>query len=436
MRRSQLAQALALPLGLEEGRPPRLASHVSLLGLFAVIGFVAWSAVAEVTERAVADGQVMPAGRVQAVQHLEGGIVSEILVEEGQVVAAGQPLLRLSPSGTVADREQLRTREMALALRAERLRAFAEGRMPDFSFGAAYPDLVADQETIFRTQSSARGEQIEVLERRAQQRRAERDSFASQENALRRQVAILTEQLEMRQTLLEKGLVSRVVFLETERAVSQAHAQLSSLLGEMSRAGEAVGEAERQIVETRTSLANDAFEEMGRTTAELAEVREQLAKMDDRVDRLEIAAPTDGIVQGLTVSTLGGVVGPGEVMLQLVPVDDEMVAEVQLDPRDIGHVKVGDTAVVKVSTYDPMRFGTIAGTVSHLSPSTFTAEDGRPFYKGVIALASNAVGRDGVQHLILPGMVVSADIVTGQKTLLEYLVKPVYRALNEAFGER
>lgn len=434
--RSRLSQALALPLSLEEGRPPRLASYVSVLGLVAVLGFLGWSAVAEVTERAVVNGQVMPAGRVQAVQHLEGGIVSEILVGEGQLVAAGQPLLRLSPTSPVADREQLRAREVALALRAERLRAFAEGREPDLAFGLEYPDLVADQHSIYRTQDSARREQLGVLARRVEQRRAELASFKEQESSLRRQVAILTEQLGMRQALLDKGLVSRVVFLETERAVTQANAQLAALLGEMSRASEAVGEAELQQVELQASLANDALEQMGTTTAELAEVREQLGKLEDRVERLVVLAPSDGVVQGLSVTTLGGVVGPGQILAEVVPLDDEMIAEVRLDPRDIGHVEVGDPAVVRISTYDPMRFGTIPGKISTLSPSTFTSEQGDPFYKGVIMLAQNHVGRTGDRHLILPGMVVTADIVTGQKTLLEYLAKPIYRALDQAFGER
>jgi HlyD family secretion protein/adhesin transport system membrane fusion protein len=434
--RSRLAQTLALPLALEEGRPPRLAAHVGFLALFAVAGFLGWASVATITERAVAQGQIMPAGEVQAIQHLEGGLVSAILVEEGARVAEGQPLLRLSPTGTVADREQLRAREMSLALRAERLRAFAGGRAPDFAFAADRPDLVADQQAIHDIQVTARDERLSVLDRRIEQRRAELASFTEQEEALRRQVEILTEQLDMRRQLLEQGLVSRVVFLETERSVSQASAQLSSLLGEAARAAEALGEAETQKIELRANLASDALEEMGRTTAELAEVREQLAKLDDRVERLEVVAPAAGLVQGLAVGTLGAVVAPGDLLMELVPVSGEMRAEVRLDPRDIGHVQVGDPAVIKVSTYDPMRFGTIDGTIERISASTFTDENGAPFYRGTVALDRAHVGRDGAEHALSPGMVVSADIVTGEKTVMEYLLKPVYRAFDTAMGER
>jgi HlyD family secretion protein/adhesin transport system membrane fusion protein len=434
--RGRLAQDLSLPLSLEEGRPPRLAQHASYLVLVAIAGFFAWAATAQLTERAAARGQITPAGSSYSVQHPDGGTVAALAVSEGQTVEAGQTLLRLAPQAATADLDQLLAREAALRLKAERLSAFAQDRAPDFSFAADYPDLVADQRDILRTQNDSRAQQLSVIDRQIEQRRSRLASARDRLPEAKRQVAIMKEQLEMRRELAEKGLVSRVVLLETERAHSEATARLAGLRSEIAEARQAVDEARERQVELRAQLTNEAFDAIGQTNAELAETRAQLAKLRDRVRRLRIAAPSDGVVEGLEVNSLGAVVKPGEPLMRIVPTGKELVAEVRLDPQDVGHVAAGDPARVKVSTYDPMTFGTIAGRVRRISASTFTTDDGVPYYRTEIALDSSHFSRGGRVHALLPGMIVDADIVTGEKTVLGYLAKPVYRALSQSFGER
>lgn len=432
----RLVKFLSRPLILEEAGPPRAMTHLLLICSLAVGGFIAWSTVTDIKETALVQGQIIPAGSVHTVQHLEGGIVQEILVENGQVVERGQPVLRLQETTATSELDRLRAKEVGLALRAERLRAFVLGEAPDFSSGGAFPSLRTDQQAILETQRRARESQRAVLLSRIEQRKAELRSLFEQRKSLKNQNDIISQQLEMRRDLLDKGLVSRIDFLESERALVESLGRLSALESDALGTREALNEAENALVELDASLGNDALDEMGEVSAELAQVREELRKLEDRVVRLDIVAPAKGVVKGLVIRTVGAVIGPADVLMEIVPFDDVLVAEVQVQPKDIGHLWVGQEAAVKVNTYDVSRFGTVAGTVQRISASTFQTEEGAPFYRAIITLSQNHVGSIPGRNLILPGMVVDADITTGNRSLFRYLLKPIYRSLDVAFSER
>ena len=435
-RQKRLIRFLSQPLLLEEAGPPGALLHLLLAGSFAVAGFIAWAAFTEMKETALTHGQIMPAGSVHVVQHLEGGIVAGILVQDGQVVEQGEPLLRLEAASALAELEQLQAREAALALKAERLRAFVLGHEPDFSAGDNYADLVNDERAILRLQLEARANQQAVLLSRVEQRRAELKSLAQQRENVQEQIDIITEQAGMRRRLMEKGLVSKVAYLESERALSKTVGELTALIGQTARTEEALAEAQNSLVELDSTLGNEALNEMGLVGGELAQIREQLTKLEDRVARLEITAPVRGVVKGLVTRTVGGVIAPGDILMEIVPFEDKLVAEVRIEPRDVGHLRTGQNARVKVTTYDVARFGAVEGQLERISASTFSDEEGAPYYKGVIALARNHVGETAGRNPILPGMVVDVDISTGSKSLLRYLLKPVYRSLETAFTER
>ncbi len=432
----RLTKLLSQPLILEEVGPPRLLAHLLRVVGVLIVGLIVWSAIAQVRETALAEGQVIPAGSVHLVQHLEGGIVAEVLVEDGDIVEAGQPLVRLESASAEAELERLRAREAGLALRAERLRAFVMGREADFSEGQNHPELVADQQAILEMQHEARESQRQVLDARLAQQKAQLASFEEQRKSLERQVQILEEELGMRGQLMEKGLVSRVVYLETERTLNRTRGELASVIGEAAKATAAVREAQNSLTETDAGLRNDSLKEMGEVTSELAQVREELAKLEDRVTRLDIRSPARGIVKGLEARTVGGVIPPGLAIMEIVPFDDTLVAEVRISPRDVGHLRVGQKADVKVTTYDVARFGSVEGNLRQISASTFEDEEGEPYYRGIVALASDHVGGNPDANLILPGMVVDVSINTGSKSVLQYLLKPVYRGLDRAFTER
>lgn len=432
----RLIKLLSQPTILEECGPPRLLAHMTQAISLLIVGLIAWAAVAEIRETAMAQGQVIPAGSVLKVQHLEGGIVADILVEDGDIVDRGQLLIRIESASAQSELEQLRAREVSLALRAERLRAFVIGRAPDFAMGGAHPELAADQQAILDMQSEARASQRRVLEARIDQKQAQAAALIGQRRSLERQVAILEEQLAMRSELLKKGLVSRVVYLETERTLSRTRGELASLEGEAAKTIAAIREAQDSLEEMDLGLRNDALKEMGEVSGELAQVREQLAKLEDRVTRLAVIAPARGIVKGLIAKTVGGVIPPGETVMEIVPFDETLVAEVRISPRDVGHLRVGQEADVKVSTYDVARFGSVEGRLQQVSATTFIDEQGDPYYRGVVALASDHVGRDPEANRILPGMVVDVAINTGSKSVMQYLLKPVYLGFNGAFSER
>lgn len=433
---ARLLTHMSRPLILEEGGPPRGIQYL-LLAISLLVGtFIAWAAITEMPESAVAQGQVMPKGSVHVVQHLEGGIVSEIYVDEGEVVEAGQTVVRLEAASALSELEQLRAREAALALQTERMRAFVLGRDPDFTVGAGHPALVRDQTQILEIQIRARARQRTVLASRVDQRKAEIGTLIEQERHLKTQVRLIREQVGMRKKLLDKGLVSRTLFLETERGLTQALGDMARVVGEQARVREALNEAHGSLIELDARLSNEALTEMGSLSSELAQVRESLAKLEDRVSRLNVVAPARGVVKGLTTRTIGAVITPGQELMQIVPLEDEMVAEVQIRPLDIGHLRIGQTARVKVTTYDVSQFGPLEGKVKHISATTYEDEQGEPYYKGVIELDKNYVGHDPAKNPILPGMVVDADISTGSKTLMRYLLKPVFRFVDTSFTER
>ena len=433
---NQITRLLSTATLLEEKGPPGALCHFLLLICLLVGGFVIFSVVTDITEAAVVHGEVVPGDSVKVVQHLEGGIISKVLVEEGQLVSKGQPLARLDEASALAELDQMRALETSLVLRAQRLRAFVMGKEPDFSASDKYADLVEDQYSLLEMQLRAQNSQRKVIESRIQQRAAHVAALEEEKTHLQERMGISQELLDMRKQLLDKGLVSRVTYLETERALSQARGDLTGVQGKIAEARGALGEARNSLLELDAKLRNDALGEMGLVTAELAQVREKLARLEDRVARLEIVAPVRGIVKGLRIKTIGGVVRPGETLMELVPLGDALVAEVTIMPRDIGHVAIGQPAKVKISTYDSARFGGLDGTLKQISASTFQEDRGEAYYKGVIELSQDHVGNDPEANPILPGMVVDADIVTGNRSLFRYFLKPIFRGLDSSFHER
>ncbi len=434
--KSKLTRYLSRPLMLEEAGPPRILAQLLVILSVTIGAGVVWAAVTEITETAIAHGQIMPAGSLHHVEHLEGGIVAEVLVEDGEVVTSGQTLMRLRSSEARAERDRQRVREASLSLRAERLRAFVLDRDPDFSAGQSFPGLRADQQAILDLQIEARESQRTVLLSRIDQRRVELDGLEERKQNLQAQIDITAEQVGMRRNLVKKGLDSRVNLLDSERKLTEIRGDLLGVMGEMSRTRETLHEAEGALAELDAKIRNDALNEMGDITGELAEVRESLSRLEDRVARLDVQAPVAGVVNGLSTRTIGSVVAPGEVLLEIVPIEDNLVAEVQILPRDIGHLSIGQPARIKVTTYDVAQFGSLEGELSHISASTFQDEAGDPFFKGVIELSQAYIGGGAERHPVLPGMVVDVDISTGRKTLLQYLLKPLYRAFNRSFTER
>jgi HlyD family secretion protein/adhesin transport system membrane fusion protein len=434
--RTRLSKFLAQPLRLEEHGPPRTLVQLLVVSCLFVAGFIAWTVVTEIHESAVASGQIKTYEQVTTVQHLEGGIISEILVREGDQVVAGQPLVRLAGQGALSDLGALRVREVALSLEAERLSAFVEKREADFSIGKDYPHMVTDQASILAAQRDARKRKGQVLQSQILQRGQDVETLRGRLKNLERRLKLHEEAVGIRRKLIAKGLVSRLVYLESEQAYARAQGEILALKGDIKLGQEALKEARTNLEEFEASAYNTAITDMGRIRNELAQVSEGIKKTIDRAKRLVVAAPAAGTVKGLIDRGKGSVIRPTDVLLEIVPQKSKLVAEVKVSPKDIGYVRVGQDAKVKITTYHVARFGSVPGKVTRLSATTFRDERGEPYYKATIALERASVGSSPDRHPILPGMVVDADVITGSKTLSTYLLLPIYRSIEGSFGER
>ena len=428
-----LAQSVVLE---EAGSSTLIRAGMVTVGLV-IIAFVFWSYITEVDEVSISFGEVIPSSKIQTIQHLEGGIVSEILVTEGQIVEAGDVLVRLDPAAAYSERAQMQARRAGLLLKAERLRAFGTGREPDFSIvGKEYANLIDDQETIYNVQTGSQASRREVLVNQIEQTRTELDVLDEQENTLRKHLSIVQDELKMREKLYKQGLTSKVVYLDLKREANQSRGDVNKVVQERLKALEAHDEAKNRLTQDVAKDKEQALQEMGTVTSELAQVREAIAKLEDRVKRLEVSAPVRGIVKGLQATTIGGVLAPGATITEIVPLDKELIVETKITTKDVGHMRVGQPVTVKITSFDFARYGGITGELTSISATTFMNEKEEPYYKGEITLDRSYVGYDPESNRIMPGMTVQADVTTGKKTLLQYLLKPVYSSVNEAFRER
>lgn len=431
-------QRLALPLALEDGRPPKLFESA----LYIISGFLLaagiWASISEIREVSVAAGEIKPSGSVHAVQHLEGGIVSEILAKAGQRVAKGDPLLRMRPESSSSDLEQLTTRRAGLMARATRLRAELNNEAPDFAaFEQSHPQLVADQLTHFYAGKKRRATELVFLNSQIAHRDAELAATEAEITALKVQVEIANEQLQIQVKLAGKGYASKKAFLEAKAnyqriEASYFGAQSRKTIGEQALA-QTIAERNRAIALAENAVA----EEFSTVTAEIAELGETLKRHADRHQRLSVRAPVAGLIKEVIPKSPGAVVRPGDIVVEVVPVDRNLVAEVEIKPSDIGHIRLGHPAEVSITTFDANLFGKLKGHVAHISPSTFKREqDGEPYFKAVIDLDSQTVGAAHLTKPLQAGMIVQAEIITGEKSLARYMLKPIYRSLDTAFSER
>ncbi|MGC2855570.1 HlyD family type I secretion periplasmic adaptor subunit [Novispirillum sp. DQ9] len=419
----------------QEVVPDFVGTGVAVAALL-VVAFLVWASFAKITETTIAPGEVVPSGNVKVVQHLEGGIVGDILVREGQLVDAGDVLLRLDAAQAGAELNQLESRAAALRLRAERLAAFGENRPANLTAEDVFAALVTDQREILRNQEQALASSLSVAESQIAQRTQRISQLQQSLAAALRQQELSGQLLAMRESLGSKRLVTQVDLLETRRAKATADAEVIRLREEIDVSRQELEEAQRRRADTETQARSESLVEMGRVRAELAEVENSLTRARNRVERLDVRAPVRGLVQDLQVQTSGQVIQPGALLMQVVPMDTALEAEVRISTSDVGHVTPGDPVLVKVSSYDFARFGGIDGTLRQISATSVLDDQGNPSYRAWVTLRQPHVGDDPTQHLVMPGMGVQAEIITGRKTLMSYLFKPINDAFERSFHER
>lgn len=397
-----------------------------------------WSFFAELDETAMAQGQVVPQGKVRVIQHLEGGFIEQLFVAEGDTVKDGDRLLQLNLASTGSNKEELQVRLDSQLLVRARLLAEAEGTELNFPADVAKrrPALVGAQRQAYDARKRELNSQVTVLKEQVKQKELEVQELTAKTKAVTRNHRLASERLKMSKSLLSEGLTAKMAHLELEAEVESLDGEMRSLAPALPKAKAAVAEVKQRLEEGEIKFRREAREELGKTEQEIARVQELLTRATEVGSRAEIKSPIDGIVKNLKFTTIGGVVRPGDPIMEIVPTGEQLVIQAKLNPTDRGYVNEGQSTMVKISTYDFARYGGLKGTVTQVAPDTSTNEQGEPFFRVIVQTEKNYLGESEGSLPIVPGMQATVEIHTGKKSVMDYLVKPVLKLKEEAFRER
>jgi adhesin transport system membrane fusion protein len=407
------------------------------VALFLVVGLV-WASLAQLDEVTRGPGKVIPSRQLQVVQNLEGGIVDKILVKEGEVVNAGQPLLRIDDTLSSSSLRENRIHYLSHKVAAARLRAEADGKpfVPPEDVMREAPQLVEQALELYQSEMKQLDANLEILRRQADQREQELAELKSKRDQLVRSYGLLLRELDMTKPLIKDGAVSEVEVLRLEREVNELKGELDATKLQLPRAGSKLEEARKKVDEEVLNFRNKARSELNETMTELSRLSESNVALADRVSRTTVRAPIRGTVKRIMVNTVGGVIQPGMDLMEIVPLEDKLLVEARIKPADIAFIHPGQEATVKFSAYDFAIYGGIKGKVEHISADTIADAQGHAYYLVRLETAHNHLGSEAKPLPIIPGMTCTVDIITGKKSVLEYLLKPVLRAKEYAFRER
>ncbi len=403
--------------------------------LIALALFVMWTAVALVDEITKADGKVIPSSQIQILQSLDGGIVVEINVKEGQVVDAGQILLRVDPTRFESSVRENRSQYLALTAKAARLRALAEGLpfVPPPEVLVEDPKTVQDEQRLYETARSNVEAQISIARQQLVQRQQELSEMRVKREQASQAYELTAKELTLTKPLINSGAVSEVELLRLERDTTRFRGERDMAAAQILRSQAAMAEASRKIEEIELNARNEVREDLGDTMARLNAFTEGGVALADKVKHAAVRSPVKGTVKRLLVNTVGGVVQPGRDLIEVVPLDDALILEAKVAPKDIAFLRPGQPAMVKFTAYDFSTYGGLEAKLEHIGADSITDEKGNTFFLVKVRTNKSSLGAN---LPIIPGMVAEVDIITGQKSILAYLLKPVLRAKQGALTER
>ncbi|GEO83011.1 HlyD family type I secretion periplasmic adaptor subunit [Pararhodospirillum oryzae] len=399
---------------------------------------IGWASQARLDEVATAPGEVVPEGKTKIIQHLEGGILTDLYVEEGDAVEEGAPLIRLALSTTSMSRPEIEARLDGLALTLARLRAEADGGPLAFpsDVAARRPVLAANESATHQARLSELQSTLKVLAEQKVQRSNEVQELQAQLEAAKASLAITQKRFNISAGLLRDGLTHQLAHLEISAQLEDLKGKIDALTPAIARTEAALGEVLERERETALSFRREARENIGDVEREIVQLKDRLSRAEDQDERTLIRSPAKGIVKNIKHTTHGAVINPGEPIMEIVPVEDVLVVAARLNPVDRGYVTEGQKATVKVTTYDYARYGGLDGTVTLVAPDTTVDEKGLAYYRVMVRTEKTYLGATAGQYEIKPGMEAIVDIHTGTRTVVEYLVRPVLKLRHEAFRER
>lgn len=396
---------------------PKTARMLLAATMALFVAFVLWAHFAVLDEVKRGNGRVIPARQIQIIQSLEGGIIEQILVHEGTIVQQGQPLMRINDTKFASEFGEVRERRAAVAARVARLQAEAQGlsklTFPD-DLNKSAPQAVATEKSVFETRARKIAQDIDVL--------------TQQETRLSENLKLLNREVELTRRLYVQKVVPEIEMIRLEGRASETRGQLA--------------ETQSRMANVRTAFRSQADEDLAKSKGDLAVLDENIKSAQDRVRRTELQAPVYGIVNKINLTTIGAVVQPAGNLIEIVPLDDTLLVEGRIRPQDIAFIRPGQDAVVKITAYDSSVYGSLKGKVERISADTIVddkadrSEKQETFYRVIVRTDKNHLGTTEHPLPIIPGMVTTVEVLTGEKSVLAYIMKPARTLREEALRER
>jgi len=415
------------------------SSHMILIAtvLFFTIALI-WAATANIDEVTRGEGKVIPSNKIQVIQNLEGGILSEILVREGETVARGQPLLRLDDTRFSSSFRESRQKYYTLLAKAARLSAEANNqplKIPDIVL-IEDPGLAANETALYESRANELRSNLSILRQQESQTSQELTELYAHKQKLSRSYDLMKQELAMSEPLAADGAMSEVEIIRLKRTVNDMKGELNASRLAIPRLQSALEEVKSKANDLEISFRTRARGELNDAESELSGVSEVMRGQEDRVSRTLVVSPVRGTVKQILVTTIGGVVQPGMDMMEIVPLEGGLLVEAHVRPSDIAFLRPDQNAEVKLTAYDYAIYGGLTAKLEHISADTITDERGDSYYLIKVRTDRDNLGPRDAPLEIIPGMTAVVDILTGEKTVLDYLLKPILRAKERALRER
>ena len=415
-----------------------IKATVFLFWFFLLMFFSAiyWSLTSYLDEVAFGRGRVIPSSQVQAVQNLEGGIITEMLVSVGDIVEKGDILARLDPATFDASIKGDTVLLQGLQAREIRLIAEAEGKSPNFDGLNIEANTIENERQSYQARQLKLTSDKSVLESQLQQRRTELQEVKANLVKIRGSLKSLDEEISMTRPMVERGISSRIELLRLEREANDLRGDIEIALSAANRIEASISEAQNRIQNLQLDFQSQARTELSETRVSIESLQQQMSIAQNQATRTIITAPLSGIVNQIYMNTIGGVVRSGETFIELVPTGEVLVVEVRIDPKDIGFIHPGQSAQVRLTAYDSSIYGAMEATVQRVGADSITEDStGEVYYKVYVETKKQYVGTEQKKLPILPGMLADVSIITGQRTVMDYFLKPIRRIKERALRE-
>ncbi len=439
--RNDLELASEYDAALRRGAPRGAVISLLLIAVM-ILSFLTWASWAKLDEVTRGEGRVIPSSKTQLVQSLEGGIVKELLVRTGDKVSKGDVLARFDDTGFSSNLGEVTAKILALEARTTRLRHEASGDLannPEFSdtLKASSMALVENETSLFQAKRNSLKTQIGILKERVEQRTRELGETQAALTRFQTNLGLANDEMKLKLPLADRGIVPKTEIIRIKRDIADTEGQIATQSETAPKLEAAIREAQGEVTQQEEKFRQDSRTELSESEAELAVAQETLRAAKDRVVRADIKSPVEGIVNKINSNTVGGVVQAGQTLMEIVPIEDSLFVEAKIRPSDIAFVRPRQHAVVKITAYDFSIYGGLEGEVERISADSVYDEQSREnFYLVTVKTLQNQLKTEKEELPIIPGMVASVDILTGKKSVLDYLLKPINKARAEALRER